>query len=254
MRSGASRFGSKLNAERVDLLRTMVYFNVHGHLLKIREVGMKVRLKYGMEGLDLDFPPTPNFKGVLYPEEAEPLADPPAVIQRALVEPLSSLPLRELAAGKKDAVIVISDITRPVPNTVILPPLIAELESSGIRPEDITILIATGMHRPNEGAELERLVGHDVADCYRVINHFSKNDEEMVRVGEIGAGVPAFVNRHYVAADLKILTGFIEPMLLSATKLEKPQEAFAGWTASMFTGTPNSASEIRARSAMRWGM
>src|SRR6266702_7304241 len=167
------------------------------------EVGMKVRLKYGMEGLDLEFPPTPNFKGVLYPEEAKPLADPAGVIQRALREPLASRPLRELAAGKKDAVIVISDITRPVPNTVILPPLIAELESSGIRSEYITILIATGMHRPNEGAELERLVGRDIATRYRVINHYSRNDEDMGLVGQIGDGVPAYVNRTYVHADLK---------------------------------------------------
>ncbi len=172
---------------------------------------MKVRLKYGTEGLDLEFPPTPNFQGVLYPEEAEPLADPAGVIQRALREPLGSRPLQELAVGKKDAVIVISDITRPVPNTVILPPLIAELESSGLLSENITILIATGMHRPNEGAELERLVGRDIAARYRVINHFSRNDEDMVLVGQIGDGVPAYVNRNYVDADLKILTGFIEP-------------------------------------------
>lgn len=172
---------------------------------------MKVRLKYGMEGLDLEFPRTPNFKGVLYPEEAEPLNDPAGDIQRALREPFASPPLRELATGKKNAVIVISDITRPVPNTIILPPLIAELESSGILPENITILIATGMHRPNEGAELVRLVGPDIAARYRVINHFSKNDEDMVLVGQIGDGVPAYVNKNYVQADLKILTGFIEP-------------------------------------------
>jgi lactate racemase len=172
---------------------------------------MKVQLKYGMEGLDLEFPQSPNFKGVLYPEEAEPLDDPTGDILRALREPVASLPLRELAAGKTNVVIVISDITRPVPNTIILPPLIAELELSGVQPENITILIATGMHRPNEGAELERLVGADIAARYRVINHFSKNDEDMVLVGQIGDGVPAYVNRTYVQADLKILTGFIEP-------------------------------------------
>jgi nickel-dependent lactate racemase len=172
---------------------------------------MNVLLKYGTEGLHLEFPETPNFKGVLYPEEAEPLADPAGAIAKALRQPVTSPPLQEAARGKRDAVIVISDITRPVPNKVILPPLIAGLEASGVPPEKITILIATGMHRPNEGGELERLVGTEIATRYRVVNHFSKNDADMVLVGEIGDGVPAYVNRIYVDADLKVLTGFIEP-------------------------------------------
>jgi lactate racemase len=172
---------------------------------------MNVHLKYGTEGLHLEFPATPNFKGVLYPEEAEPLAGPTASIEQALRQPVASLPLQEVARGKRDAVIVISDITRPVPNTVILPPLIAALEAAGIPAEKITILIATGMHRPNEGGELELLVGAEIAGRYRVINHFSKNDDDMVLVGEIGDGVPTYVNRTYVEADLKVLTGFIEP-------------------------------------------
>jgi len=172
---------------------------------------MKVHLKYGREGLDLEFPRTPNFQGVLSPKEAPPLPDPLAAVAAALAAPLDSPPLRLLAHGKRDAVVVISDITRPVPNTLLLPPILAELEASGIPRERLTILIATGMHRPNEGAELERLVGPDIASRYRVVNHLSKKESEMVLVGEIGDGVAAYVNRHYVAAELKILTGFIEP-------------------------------------------
>jgi len=172
---------------------------------------MKVHLKYGSEGLDLEFPHTPNFQGVLTPGVAPVLADAAAAIAAALATPVDSPPLRQMAQGKHDAVIVISDITRPVPNSLLLPPILTELEAAGILRERIVILIATGMHRPNEGAELERLVGADIAGRYRVINHFSKDDSEMALVGEIGDGVPAYVNRHYVAAELKILTGFIEP-------------------------------------------
>jgi nickel-dependent lactate racemase len=172
---------------------------------------MQVRLKYGSEGLDLEFPRTPNFQGVLTPREAPVLADAPGSVAAALAAPIGSPPLRQLAQGKQDAVIVISDITRPVPNSLLLPPILAELEAAGIPRERIVILIATGMHRPNEGAELERLVGGEIAARYRVINHLSKVDEEMAFVGEIGQGVPAYVNRHYLAAELKILTGFIEP-------------------------------------------
>ncbi len=172
---------------------------------------MHVHLKYGDKGLDLEFPRTPNFAGVLFPDEAQPLPEPQRAVEEALLQPIESPSLQELARGKKDAVIVVSDITRPVPNTLLLPVIIRHLEQGGIPAEKITILVATGIHRPNEGAELERLVGAEIASCYRVINHFSKQQEDMELVGEVGDGVPAYVNRHYVAADLKILTGFIEP-------------------------------------------
>ncbi len=172
---------------------------------------MRIHLKYGSKGLDLELPETPNFQGVLYPHDASPLSDPAAAVAQAMASPIALPPLAEIAAGRRNAVIVISDNTRPVPNSLLLPLITAQLEGAGIARENITILIATGIHRPNEGAELERLVGADIAGRYCIRNHFSKRDEEMVQVGEVGAGVPALVNRHYVEADLKILTGFIEP-------------------------------------------
>lgn len=172
---------------------------------------MQVKLKYGEQGLTLTFPETPGFAGVLYPQEPPPLADPPAAVEAALSAPIQAPPLRDLACGRRDAVIVVSDITRPVPNPLLLPLIIAELEAAGLPSEAITILIATGIHRPNEGAELERLIGKETAGRYRVLNHFSKRQEEMELVGTVGDGVPAYVNRSYLQADLKILTGFIEP-------------------------------------------
>ncbi len=172
---------------------------------------MHVHLKYGHAGLDLEFPETPNFQGVLYPAAAEPLADPAAAVAEALLSPIASPPLQQLARGKTNAIIVISDITRPVPNALLLPAITLQLEAAGILREQITILIATGIHRPNEGAELERLVGKEIAGRYRILNHFSKRQEEMVLVGQVGDGIPAYVNKHYVEAELKILTGFIEP-------------------------------------------
>ena len=172
---------------------------------------MQVHIKYGTEGLDLEFPETSNFKGILYPAEAKPLSDPAGAVSEVLNKPVESLSLQSLATNKKDAVIVISDITRPVPNALLLPIICGELEAAGMERDKITILIATGIHRPNEGAELERLVGREIASNYRIINHFSKQQEDMVLVGHVSDGVPAYVNKHYVKADLKILTGFIEP-------------------------------------------
>ncbi len=168
-------------------------------------------LKYGNGTLSLEYPETPNFQGVLYPAVASALKDPAVEVEKSLTAPIDSASLAAIARGRKDAVIVISDITRPVPNRMLLPVIIAQLEKAGLPAECISILVATGIHRPNEGAELEQLVGVEIAANYRVINHMSKQDGDMVLVGHIGNGVPAYVNRHYVEADLKILTGFIEP-------------------------------------------
>ena len=172
---------------------------------------MQVKLKYGTSGMLLNYVETPNFQGVLYPEAAAPLADPRADLQKTLEEPIASAALKELARGRDNAVIVISDITRPVPNKLLLPAILEQLQAVGMAKEKITILIATGIHRPNEGDELIRLVGREIAESYRVVNHFSRNQDEMVLVGEVANGVPAYVNKVYVEADLKILTGFIEP-------------------------------------------
>jgi nickel-dependent lactate racemase len=172
---------------------------------------MKVDLSYGSQGLAIEIPETPGFCGVLRPRTAPALEDPAAAVARALETPLAAPPLKKIAANRQNACIVISDITRPVPNEIILPPLLKAIEDSGIPAEAITILIATGIHRPNEGDELIALVGREIAGKYRIINHFSKRREEMVPVGEIEAGVDALINKHYLNAELKILTGFIEP-------------------------------------------
>jgi nickel-dependent lactate racemase len=172
---------------------------------------MRVNLKYGRSGLTVDLPETPGFLGVLTPAEVPPLEDSQAELQKRLAAPIAAAPLAQLARGKKNACIVVSDITRPVPNRILLPPILDILEENGIARENITILVATGIHRPNEGTELEQLVGKEIAGRYRVVNHFSKRIETMAYVGTIGDRVPVYVNRLYYEADLKILTGFIEP-------------------------------------------
>lgn len=110
----------------------------------------KVPLKHGQKGIDLEFPGTPNFQGILSPKEAPVLADAPGAVAAALAAPIDSPPLRHLAQGKHDAVIVVSDITRPVPNSLLLPPILAKLEASGIPAERITIL-TRGRWRKSSG-------------------------------------------------------------------------------------------------------
>lgn len=172
---------------------------------------MEVKLKYGKENIIINVPKSPNFKGIIEPSESVKIQNPMNAIMDTLKQPFESDPLHQIASGRKNACIVISDITRPVPNKIILPPLLATLVAAGIPKTEITILIATGIHRPNEGDELIELVGKEIADNFNCINHFSKNDDDMKYVGDIQGDAPAYVNKTYLDADLKILTGFIEP-------------------------------------------
>ena len=172
---------------------------------------MNIKLKYGLRGLNVNLPATPGFVGVLEPEKAPALRNPRASVAKMLRKPIGSLPLSEIAAGRKTACFVVSDITRPVPNATLLPPILKALEEAGIAREKILLLIATGTHRPNEGAEAVHLLGADIVRDYRVANHFCKRQADMAFVGKIGDGVPVYVNKQYLDADLKILTGFIEP-------------------------------------------
>jgi len=167
----------------------------------------EVTLLCGEDTVRLNLPQSVR---VLEMEPLDALKAPEAAVFDALENPIQSPPLRELAAGKKNACVVISDITRPVPNKIILPPLLNVLEESGIRRENITLLIATGMHRPNLGKELEYLVGRDIGQRYRILNHYCRKAEEYRKIDEID-GAPIEINRHYLDADLKILTGLIEP-------------------------------------------
>lgn len=174
---------------------------------------MRVTLDYGKTGLSVELPDS-SF-GPLALRPVAPLPDPAQALEAALAQPRGALPLAELARGRKSACIAICDITRPVPNRLLLPPLLRALEAAGIPRERILILIATGLHRPNEGAELEELVGPEIARSCRIENHRGKQLDEHAFLGTSPRGVPMWIDRRYVEADLKISTGLIEPHLMA---------------------------------------
>jgi nickel-dependent lactate racemase len=175
---------------------------------------MHITLDYGRVGLDVELPDE-RVVGPLAIRAAVPLSDPRAAVEAALVRPIASRPLSELARGRRTACVLICDITRPVPNSVILPPLLRTLEDADIERGDILILIATGLHRPNQGAELEELVGREIASTHRIENHDGKALAQHDYLGLTPAGVPVYIDRRYLAADLKIATGLIEPHLMA---------------------------------------
>ena len=168
---------------------------------------MKTGLQCGHETVGLELPESTV---VLEMKPLAPLADAAAAVREALAHPIGSPPLVDFARGRESACIVISDITRPVPNETILTPLLETLETAGIARGAITILVATGMHRPNQGEELARMVGREVMARYRIENHFCQDPENYRRIDVID-GAPIEVNRHYLDAGLRILTGLIEP-------------------------------------------
>ena len=176
---------------------------------------MNLTLDYGRTGLDVTLPDDRLLVPPLAIRPAEPLADPERAIAGAIAHPIGSKPLAEIAKGRKSACVVVCDITRPVPNKLILPPLLRTIEEAGVPRDGITILVATGLHRPNEGAELIELVGEEVAKTYRCENHFGKDRDAHELLGTTPNGVPAWIDRRYLQADLKITTGLIEPHLMA---------------------------------------
>ena len=175
---------------------------------------MRVTLDYGKTGLEVELPDG-NIVGPLDLKRAEPIANPRQVLAECFREPIGSPPLAELARGKKSACILICDITRPVPNELILTELLTTLEEAGIPRNAILILIATGLHRPNEGDELVELVGERIAADYRIENHHGKNLDEHTFLGTSPRGVPVWLDSRYLDAELKITTGLIEPHLMA---------------------------------------
>ena len=175
---------------------------------------MRVEMRYGNGTLPIEIPDK-NVAGVLEISDTAPLSDEVGSVRAALAAPIASPALTELAKGRASACIVISDITRPVPNKVILPPVLETLEQSGIPHERITILIATGIHRPSNEEELEIMVGWDIMARYNIVNHFSQKSETHTYLGETQKGTPIYIDKTYLEADLKIITGLIEPHLMA---------------------------------------
>lgn len=168
-------------------------------------------LPFGKEKIKLELPEE-QVAGVLVSHaheykapksEAELVAD-------ALANPIGSPKLSELAKGKKNCVIISSDHTRPVPSHIIMPQLLAELRN-GNPDIDITILIATGMHRATTKEELIAKYGKEIAEHEKFVIHVSRNDEDMVSVGTLPSGGDCRINKVAANADLLISEGFIEP-------------------------------------------
>lgn len=212
---------------------------------------MRVQLDYGRTGIDVSLDGARNLEILAAPEDA-PLADPERAIADALKFPIGCPSLRDIATGRRSACIAICDITRPVPNRMILPPLLATLHDTGLAREDILILVATGLHRPNTPQELEEMVGAEIARSYRIENHDGKDRGAHRHLGTTPNGVPAWIDRRYLDAELKITSGLIEPHLMAGysggRKVICPglagAETIRAWHSPRFLEDPRATSGI----------
>ncbi len=174
---------------------------------------MRVDLAFGKTGVTAELPDGFSYR-FLEARSAQPLDDPDAALSAALDAPIAAQPLAELARGRKTVAISVCDITRPAPNRTVLPHVFKRLESAGIAREDITILIATGLHRPATNDEIREIVSPEIAERYRVVNHHAKVLSEHRFLGHTRSGTPVHIDERFIAADLHITLGFIEPHLM----------------------------------------
>ncbi|MBV8728450.1 MAG: nickel-dependent lactate racemase [Acidobacteriia bacterium] len=174
---------------------------------------MPMELAFGKTRLTVDLPEGYRYH-FLEARSAKPLEDWNGEIASALRSPLGTPALEEMARGKRTAAISVCDITRPAPNPKTLPHVLGALERGGIGPENITILIATGLHRAATDAEIREICGETIAAKYRVVNHDARNLSMHRHLGTTASGTPVYIDERFLAADLHITLGFIEPHLM----------------------------------------
>jgi lactate racemase len=168
---------------------------------------VRVRLAYGTSGLDLEVDPAVTT--VVEPAYQPGVAD-PAALAAALRRPVAGPPLRDRVRPGQTVAISACDGTRPQPRQLMIPAILAELD--GItRLDDVVILVATGTHRGNDAAELRDMFGPAVAGAVRIVNHDARAAGELAFAGVHGNGVPVWLNRSWLEADVRITTGFVEP-------------------------------------------
>jgi nickel-dependent lactate racemase len=175
----------------------------------------RVQLLYGQTTCDVSLPEEYRIHEI-HKEPSNPLPDPARATLAALQDPVEMRPLSQIARNARSVCILISDITRPTPNGVVLPHIIAELEAAGISRDNVTILIATGLHRPAPKAEKRIIVGDEtVFSSVRVVNHYANNDAQHVKLRSTTRGTPVLIDKRFVEADVKVLIGLVEPHFMA---------------------------------------
>jgi nickel-dependent lactate racemase len=166
----------------------------------------QVELPYGAGTARLNLPGDRSV-AVYAPRELPAVEDGEAEVRRAMAEPIGTAMLGEIVRGRRGAAIVVDDATRAVPTPAMLRPIVEELRRAGLRHEQITVVVATGLHRPLTDREARDALG---GLPLRLINHDPHDPSQLVDLGTTSRGTPLKVNRTVVEADMRILTGDVE--------------------------------------------
>ncbi|HEY9077069.1 MAG TPA: nickel-dependent lactate racemase [Anaerolineaceae bacterium] len=170
----------------------------------------RIKMAFGKEGLWVTLPDGLDAT-IIEPRYIPGIVDEAQAIRNAIRHPINSLPLHELVRPKDRAAIVFSDITRPMPNDRVLPILLDELEKAGVLSTNITLINGLATHRRQTSDELDQMLGKAITEKYRILQHDAWDQSNLVPVTSNNCGRMVKVNRLYLEADIRILTGFIEP-------------------------------------------
>ena len=169
----------------------------------------------GIRQLALEIPDDAVVYETCFPSPPAPPAD---LVREAVRNPIGAPALVETLAARRPGpvAVVVSDATRPIPYASFLPALLAGIESAGVPRDDIIILIATGMHRPSTPAERGMMFGREVAGSYRIVDHRADRDDELAEIpGSSRSGNAIRLNRLFVEAGFRIVTGLVEPHFMA---------------------------------------
>ena len=207
---------------------------------------MRVDLAYGDGVLPIDLDVDAD---VIEPRDPPRIASPEEALREALRRPVASPPLADLVPSDGSIVVVISDSTRPAPNRLMLDALLGELGNDAA--SRMEVLVATGLHRPTRGDELDRMLGRDLRRTLRVTNHDAHDTSNLHNIGQTSSGRPVLINRRYLNADVRICLGLIEPHFFAG---------FSGGAKLILPGVAGEASILRNHDAemighpnARWG-
>ncbi len=184
---------------------------------------MRIELPYGHDTIAI-YVPREKLVGTFVPRAMPAVSDPGRAPRDALTNPAGGRSLRAMAAHARQAAIVIEDATRPVPNSLVIEAVMPELEAGGISPQNVTVIVATGLHRPMSDKELAGALGRwfEVVNCE---NHDAHDPQRLTHLGTTSLGTDLSLNRSLLEADFKITTGDIEQYsFIPRSPSEKPPE------------------------------
>jgi nickel-dependent lactate racemase len=174
-----------------------------------------IKLLYGKNGLLLNI--QNNWKPQIIRKPNMPIIkNVPKKVNEIFNNLINSEEMTKICKNSKSACILVCDVTRPVPNHLFLEYMIKEIEKSGIKLENILIIIATGLHRPAPKTEIEKIIGSNwILKNIKIVNHYARDDNNHRKIGVTSRGNLIKLDKRFLDSDIKIVTGLVEPHFMA---------------------------------------